>query len=255
MRSRYRSRRRRPSRLRRLWRWLWRSALALVVLAVVVVGTLRFVDPPVTAFMAEARLAAWWEGRSLSTTQRWVDGACVADALKLAVMAAEDQKFAVHGGFDVAQIADALEEARDGGRLRGASTISQQTVKNLFLWPGQSWLRKGLEAALTLMVEALWPKQRILEVYLNLAELGPGVYGAEAASRRFFDKPAAALTAPEAALLAAVLPNPAVMHADAPSAYVRQRQRWILRQMRQVAGLPGVAELLRASAGACAAGS
>jgi monofunctional biosynthetic peptidoglycan transglycosylase len=148
----------------------------------------------------------------------------------LAVVAAEDQRFPLHHGFDFAEIGEALEE-RGNGRLRGASTISQQVAKNLFLWQGRSFVRKGLEAWLTLWIELLWPKRRILEVYLNLAELGPGVFGVEAASRRTFGKPAARLEAEEAALLAAVLPNPVRYRADAPSSYVRHRAARIRREM------------------------
>lgn len=228
----------------RLWRGLWRLGGVLLLAIVAVVAALRFVNPPATAFMLHARMEAWWEGDSMAIAHRWVPAGCIAGSLKLAVMAAEDQKFAAHRGFDLDQIADALQTAGQGGRLRGASTLSQQTVKNLFLWPGQSWLRKGLEAGLTVLVEALWPKTRILEVYLNVAELGPGVYGAAAAAERYFGKPAADLTASESALLAAVLPNPRMLRAGAPSAYVRERQVWIRAQMRQVERLAGVGNLL-----------
>jgi len=162
----------------------------------------------------------------------------------VAVLAAEDQKFPVHHGFDVAQIADALQTAGQGGPLRGASTLTQQTAKNLFLWGGQSWLRKGLEAALTTLLELLVPKRRILEIYLNVAELERGVYGVEAAARRCFGKPAARLDAAESALLAAVLPSPRRFSVGAPSDYVRERQRWILSQMPTVRQLPGVAGML-----------
>lgn len=244
-RSRARRLRRRSPLLRRLWRGIWRLLAVLVLVSVVIVGALRFVDPPVTAFMMQARLAAWADGETLTVQQRWVDGVCIADSLRLAVIAAEDQRFPAHSGFDVAQIVDALEQAGQGGRLRGASTLSQQTVKNLFLWPGQSWVRKGLEAGLTVLAEVVWPKARILELYLNVAEFGAGLYGAEAAARHYFGNAAADLTPAESALLAAVLPNPKLLRVDAPSDYVRARQRWILAQMQQVAGLPGVAGLIR----------
>lgn len=221
------------------------------MLAVAAVAALRVAEPPTTAFMAAARLDAWRAGEPLTIHQVWVTRACQADAVRLAVMAAEDQKFASHAGFDVDQIVDAVTQARHGGPLRGASTLSQQTVKNLFLWSGQSWLRKGLEAVLTVLVEALWPKQRILEVYLNVAEFGPGVYGVEAAARRYFGKPARELSAAESALLAAVLPNPRTLRVDAPSPYVRERQRWILRQMDTVRRLPGVPALLASAMDRC----
>jgi monofunctional biosynthetic peptidoglycan transglycosylase len=156
----------------------------------------------------------------------------------IAVIASEDQRFAEHWGFDLDSIQDAIEEREGGGRSRGASTISQQVAKNLFLWPGRSWLRKGLEAYFTVLIELLWSKQRILEVYLNVAQFGDRIFGVDAASRRFFGKRASALSAREAALLAAVLPNPVRMRADDPSPYVRERARWIQRQMQSLGG-PG----------------
>ena len=155
----------------------------------------------------------------------------------LAVIAAEDQKFPDHWGFDIAAIEKAVaHNERNENRVRGASTLSQQTAKNLFLWDGRSYVRKGLEAGLTLGMEVVWTKRRILTVYLNIAEFGDGIFGVEEASQRYFHKPASRLTASEAALLAAVLPNPIRFKANAPSGYVRQRQQWILRQMRQLGG-------------------
>jgi len=149
-----------------------------------------------------------------------------------AVIASEDQRFLAHHGFDFDQLQIALDEHRAGDELRGASTITQQVAKNLFLWSGRSFVRKGLEAYFTVLLEACWPKQRILEVYLNVVELGDGVFGVEAAARRFFGVSASALSAEQAALLAAVLPNPRKLLADRPSSYVRSRQSWILGQMR-----------------------
>jgi len=154
----------------------------------------------------------------------------------LAVIAAEDQRFADHGGFDLIEIGNAVSARLDGTSTRGASTLTQQTAKNLFLWSGQSWVRKGLEAWLTLWIEWLWPKTRILEVYLNIAEFGPGVFGVEAASRRFFNTSAERLSAERSALLAAVLPNPGVYRVDAPGPKVLNRQRWILKQIRGIGG-------------------
>lgn len=156
--------------------------------------------------------------------------------MRIAVVASEDQKFPAHWGFDFAQIGDALDDREHGRRIRGASTISQQVAKNLFLWPGQSWVRKGIEAYLTVLIEALWPKRRILEVYLNIAEFGHGIYGVEAASRTYFRKSAAQLNTYDAALLAAVLPNPARLKAAAPSFYVRSRQSAIVSQMQRLGG-------------------
>jgi monofunctional biosynthetic peptidoglycan transglycosylase len=160
----------------------------------------------------------------------------ISPHVALAVIAAEDQKFPVHRGFDLEQIDRAFTDAERGRRVRGASTISQQVAKNLFLWPGRSWFRKGLEAWFTVLIELLWPKQRILEVYLNIAEFGRGVWGVEAASRRFFGRPAKSLAREQAALLAAVLPNPKRFRAEAPSAYVKRRQAWILGQMQSLGG-------------------
>jgi monofunctional biosynthetic peptidoglycan transglycosylase len=151
-------------------------------------------------------------------------------------VAAEDQKFPHHHGFDVQAIQDAMDEADEGERLRGASTITQQTAKNLFLWGGRSFVRKGLEAYFTVLLELEWPKRRILEVYLNIAEFGDGVYGAEAAANQFFHKPASQLSAHEAALLASVLPNPKKLHAERPSPYVQRHSEWIERQVRQLGG-------------------
>lgn len=155
--------------------------------------------------------------------------------MQLAVIASEDQKFPSHWGFDMESINDAWE-ARER-RQRGASTITQQVAKNLFLWRGPSWVRKGIEAYFTILIEALWPKQRVLEVYLNIAEFGRGIYGAEAASRFFYGKSAARLTSADAALLAAVLPNPVRLKVAAPSAYVRARQTWIVAQMAKLGGV------------------
>jgi monofunctional biosynthetic peptidoglycan transglycosylase len=250
LRSRHRpSHRRRdrdPSGLRRLWHGVGHLTAGLLGVVVGTVVALRFVDPPVSAFMLHARATAWLGGGTLVIEHRWAKPGCLPDAMRLAVLAAEDQRFPAHWGFDVDQIADALQHAQQGGRLRGASTLSQQTAKNLFLWPAQSWLRKALEAPLTLLLEVVWPKARILEVYLNVAEFGPGIYGVDAAARRYFGKAAVELTSAESALLAAVLPNPQRLRVDGPSAYLRQRQHWILLQMGVVAGLPGIPELLAA---------
>lgn len=167
----------------------------------------------------------------------WVSMADISPWMGLAVIAAEDQKFPEHWGFDVPAIEKALaHNERNESRIRGASTLSQQTAKNLFLWDGRSWLRKGLEAGLTLGIETVWSKKRILTVYLNIAEFGDGIFGVEAAAQRYFHKPASRLSVSEAALLAAVLPNPLRYKANTPSGYVRSRQAWIMRQMRQLGG-------------------
>ena len=198
---------------------VWLAATALPVLA------LRWAAPPVTAMMLEQ------PGPVGEIEYRWVSRASISAAAARAVIASEDQRFFEHHGLDFTQIERALDEYQSGDDLRGASTITQQVAKNLFLWPGRRLVRKGLEAYFALLLESLVPKQRILEIYLNVAELGPGVFGVEAAARRYFGTSAAALSASQAALLAAVLPNPRRLSAAQPSAYVRERQAWVLRQM------------------------
>lgn len=223
--------------LRWIWRWSWRLALAWVLGSVAVVLLLRFMPIGYSGFMLQRQLHAWFAGEpDFRLRQRWVPLAQVSRELPIALVAAEDQKFPQHHGFDVQAIRDAIEDAEDGERLRGASTISQQTAKNLFLWNGRSFVRKGLEAYFTVLIELCWSKQRILEVYLNVAEFGDGIYGAAAASDAFFRKTPGALTAREAALLAAVLPNPRRLRVDRPSAYVQRRAAWIERQTRQLGG-------------------
>ena len=193
---------------------------------------------PFSAVMLERQIGAWLSGDFHYVAHSdWVGMDEISPWMGLAAIAAEDQKFPEHWGFDVSAIEKALaHNERQENRVRGASTLSQQTAKNLFLWDGRSWLRKGLEAGLTVGIETVWSKKRILTVYLNIAEFGEGTFGVEAASQRYFHKPASQLTASEAALLAAVLPNPIRFRADAPSGYVRSRQAWILRQMRQLGG-------------------
>ena len=207
---------------------------------------MRWVDPVTSAFIVRERFLAWQrDDRGLVFRREWRDLDGISRPLQLAVIASEDQRFPEHWGFDFASIGDALEDRERGRRTRGASTITQQTAKNLFLWPGQSWVRKGFEAYFTVLIEVLWPKQRIMEVYLNVAEFGRGVYGAEAAGRTFFRKSAAQLTTADAALLAAVLPNPKRLRASAPSLYVRSRQRWIMEQMQDLGGTSYLHELNR----------
>ena len=206
-------------------------------LSVLVVVILRFVPPLTSAFMIERRLEALIEGQQDFTLRyRWTPLAQVSTNLPIALVAAEDQKFPNHHGFDVDAIQSALADAEDGARLRGASTISQQVAKNLFLWNGRSFVRKGLEAYFTALIELLWPKQRIIEVYLNIAEFGDGIYGVHAASERYFHSSPAQLNPHQCALLAAVLPNPRKLHVERPSAYVQRRANWIERQVRQLGG-------------------
>ncbi len=212
----------------RLTRAAVTTLLATAMLSVLVVLAFRSLPVPTTAFMLQDDEPV--------LRHEWVPWASISGHVAVAVIAAEDQKFPVHDGFDFDAIDQALDDAGRGRRQRGASTLSQQVAKNLFLWPGHSWVRKGLEAWFTILIEALWPKQRILEVYLNSAEFGRGIWGVEAASRQYFGKPAALLNPPEAALLAAVLPSPKRMSVANPSAYVQSRQDWILNQMRRLGG-------------------
>ena len=221
----------------RLLKWLALLVLAWVAGTAVAVLTLRWVDPPGSAFMLENRLQEGAGGeRPYRTEYEWVNLEHISPNAAIAVVASEDQQFPFHAGFDLNSIRESVRASERGRKLRGASTISQQVAKNLFLWNGHSFVRKGLEAWLTVLIEALWPKERILEVYLNIAEFGRGVYGVEAASHRFYHKAAAHLTSGEAALLAAVLPNPIRLRVDRPSAYVLSRQQWILGQMRALGG-------------------
>jgi len=187
--------------------------------------------------MLEARLQALLDHeRDYRTDYRWVPLERISPQAAIAVIASEDQTFPFHAGFDFKSIREAVRAHERGRKLRGASTITQQVAKNLFLWPGRSLVRKGLEALLTVMIEALWPKERILEVYLNIAQFGRGIYGVEAAAHRFFHVGAAQLTRSQSALLAVVLPNPLRLHADAPSSYVLGQRDWTLKQMADLGG-------------------
>ncbi|GHD96343.1 monofunctional biosynthetic peptidoglycan transglycosylase [Pseudocitrobacter faecalis] len=219
-------------------RIVWRVALLLVLFWGGGIALFSFVPVPFSAVMVERQLSAWLSGDFHYVAHSdWVSMDEISPWMGLAVIAAEDQKFPEHWGFDVQAIEKALSHnERNENRIRGASTLSQQTTKNLLLWDGRSWLRKGLEAGLTVGIETVWSKKRILTVYLNIAEFGEGIFGVEAAAQRYFHKPASRLTMSEAALLAAVLPNPIRFKADVPSGYVRSRQAWIMRQMRQLGG-------------------
>jgi monofunctional biosynthetic peptidoglycan transglycosylase len=208
-----------------------RAALLFVAVSVVPVVLLGWVPPPTSAVMVQRALE-----ESARQEYRWVPMERIAPVAALAVVAAEDQTFPTHSGFDFASIETAIREGREGGRLRGASTISQQVAKNLFLWEGRSWLRKGLEAWLTALIEAFWSKKRILEIYLNIAEVGDRAFGIEVASQRFFRRSADRLTAVQAATVAAALPNPRRLRVDAPDDYLLRRRQWVLRQMEQLGG-------------------
>ncbi len=202
--------------------------LAAVTLSVLIVLPLRWLNPATTAFMLQDD-----SGRE-PLLHEWVNWPDVGTAMPLAAVAAEDQRFAVHFGVDLHSIRKSLDEAEDGERLRGASTITQQLAKNLFLTSSRSFVRKGIEAYAAVVIEICLPKRRILEIYVNVVELGPGIYGVGAASGHYFNTTPRDLTDGQAALLAAALPNPIQFKVNAPSAYLRERQTWIVGQMQRL---------------------
>ncbi len=228
----------RPRGWRRVARWifLW-LPLWFLLLTTAQVLLLRWIPPVTSAFMVSRRVDALvqrdWD---FQLRYSWRSSRNISRNLPIALVAAEDQTFPDHHGFDFKAIDKAMKNNQRGRKVRGASTISQQVAKNLFLWKGRSYVRKGLEAWYTVLIEVLWPKQRILEVYANIAEFGDGVYGAEAAARTFFGKPAAKLTPSESARMAAVLPSPRRYSVAKPGAYVQRRARWIERQVRHLGG-------------------
>jgi monofunctional biosynthetic peptidoglycan transglycosylase len=229
-----------PRGARRLLRWLflW-LPFWFVLITCSQVLLLRWIPPVGSAFMFGRQADAWMERDwSFRVDYRWRDSSRISSNLPISVVAAEDQNFPDHHGFDFKAIDKAMVNNERGRRVRGASTISQQVAKNLFLWSGRSYVRKGLEAWYTVLIEFMWPKQRILEVYCNIAEFGDGVYGAEAAAQNFFHKPASRLSLDESARLAAVLPSPKRYSAKNPGAYVLRRARWIENQVRHLGG-PG----------------
>jgi monofunctional biosynthetic peptidoglycan transglycosylase len=217
-------------KLLRRFTWLLGGSVVFVLMVILL---FRFVNPPTSAFM----LAYLVADTTSELQQKWVRLSDMSPWMPLAVVASEDQRFPEHHGVDFAAIRKAVSEHKKGQGLRGASTITQQTAKNLFLWNSRSFVRKGLEAGLAIAIDALWPKRRILEVYLNIAEFGRGIYGVEAASRRYFGISASQLSQTQAARLAAVLPNPKVLSAAQPSDYVWGRVAWIRGQMDQLSGL------------------
>ena len=224
----------------RLRKWFRRFVLlgvVFVVASALQVLALRWIPPFGSAFMIGRQVDSLLEGEFRAAVDyRWRPREQISSSLPIALVAAEDQLFPLHRGFDMKAIEDALENNAKGKKVRGASTITQQLAKNLFLWQGRSWVRKGLEAWYTVLLETLLPKQRILELYANVAEFGDGVYGAEAASQRFFGKPAARLSPAESARLAAVLPSPKKYNAKRPGPYVQKRARWIERQVHRLGG-------------------
>ena len=217
-----------PGPLKKAIRTILAVTIAFLVASLLVVLPLRWVSPATSSFMLQDN-----SGR-IPVAYEWVAWEDIGSAAALAVVASEDQKFASHFGFDLKSIRESVEDYSDGAPLRGASSISQQVAKNMYLWSGKSFLRKGVEAYFTILIEMTWPKKRILEIYLNIAELGPGIYGVGAAADAYFRKTPDQLSDAEVALFAAVLPNPIQLSVDDPSPYVRERQNWILTQMKRL---------------------
>lgn len=220
---------------------LKKLVLILLIAQLVYIVLLKWVDPPITI----TQFTNWMEGNGLK--RDYISYKEMSPNIKLAVMASEDQLFPDHNGFDVESIKKAWsEKSKKRKRVRGASTISQQVAKNVFLWQGRSWVRKGLEVYFTFMIELIWGKERILEVYLNVAEMGKGIFGVEAASRNYFKKPAKKLTRAEAAMIAACLPNPKKFRVQPPSNYISRRYPQIMVQMNNIEPDEDIQELLQA---------
>ncbi|EKT59995.1 monofunctional biosynthetic peptidoglycan transglycosylase [Providencia sneebia] len=218
--------------------WLKRFLFLLIIFWVSTLIVFKYIPVPFSSVMVERQISSWLNFNfSYVSRSEWVDESHISPYLYLAVIAAEDQNFPHHWGFDIEAIEKAFKHnLHPKSTVRGASTISQQTVKNLWLWDGRSWFRKGLETMITPIMEVAWSKTRILTVYLNIVEFGDGVFGVEEASKLFFKKSANQLTMQEAALLAAVLPNPHLYSVKSPSSYVLKRQAWILKQMHLLGG-------------------
>lgn len=216
-------------------KYLLRLVLAFVVLSLVVVVPFRWLNPPITMVMADRWLST--NNDDFKLQQQWLSWDEIPKQAALAVVTSEDQLFPIHNGFDVDAIISVVKSLGKGKQLRGASTISQQVARNVYLWTGRSWLRKGLEAWFTLLIELTWGKQRILEIYLNIAEWGEGVFGVEAASRYHFNKPARQLTAMQSALLASSLPSPLKYDPAQPAQHLRDRAKWNIQQQKRLGGV------------------
>ncbi len=212
-------------------KWVIRIVVGFFAITILWVLALKFINPPITYLMIQRGFEWKKEGKGFKIEKEWLDYNAISNNLKKAAIAGEDAHFMTHNGFDTKAILEAFEKNQEGKKLRGGSTISQQVAKNVFLWPGRSWVRKGLETYFTFLIEIFWSKKRILETYLNVIEMGQGVYGAEAASRYYFNKSATNLTKKEAALIIAILPNPRKWDARRPSNYVNRRANSIVRYL------------------------
>ena len=219
---------------KKIFRILWKTAAWFVGLSFFFVVFFRFIPVPVTPLMFIRCVEQVFDGKPLRLKHDWVSIDEISKNLPLAVVCSEDQNFMSHSGFDIKAIKRSVEASKRGAkRVRGASTISQQTAKNVFLWPGRSWVRKGFEVWFTVLIEAVWSKERIMEVYLNSIEMGNGIYGAESASLHYFKTSSKNLSRTQAAAIAAVLPNPREYSANPPGPYVRGRISWIVGQMSE----------------------
>ena len=218
--------------IKKLFRFLFKSLLWFFAISIGLVVVYKWVPVIVTPLMVIRTVEQKIDGKDMVWKHDWESIDNISKNLQLAVICSEDQNFLNHSGFDMKAIEKALEFNKKGKKTRGASTISQQTAKNVFLWPHRSWLRKGLEAYFTFLIETIWSKERIIEVYLNSIEMGDGIYGAEAASQHWFKRPAANLRQLEAAAIAAILPSPLRYRANPATNYIQKRKNWITRQMR-----------------------
>jgi len=215
----------------KILKFILKLFIGFFVLSIVSVIIFRWVPVPITPLMIIRCIEQKADGKDMTLKHDWVSLEEISPKLQLAVVCSEDQNYLQHFGFDWGAIEKAMKANEEGKKLRGGSTISQQTAKNVFLWPGRSFVRKGFEAYFTLLIEIFWSKERIMEVYLNSIEMGKGVYGAEAAARHWFKKPAKKLSKDESAAIAAILPNPLKYVANPPTAYVSKRKEWIKQQM------------------------
>lgn len=213
--------------------------IGLMLLSILSILIMRWVNPFGSMLMLERKIVNW----NITQQQIWKDWDEISDNIKIAVMASEDQNFPKHWGFDFNAISKALKYNQNNKKTRGASTITQQVAKNIFLWPSRSWVRKGIEAWFTLWIELIWSKQRILEIYLNYAEWGEGIFGVESAARHYFNVSAKQLTPYQASLLAATLPNPRKWNPATPSNYVQKKAAWIRTQMSNLGGQSYLEEL------------
>ena len=217
--------------IKRFFKYIFKLMLWLFGFSIIIVIVFKWVPVPITPLMLIRNIEQLQEDKKLVLKHDWVPIEAISKNLQLAVICSEDQNFLVHNGFDMEAIEKAVEHNKKGKRIRGASSISQQTAKNVFLWPQRSWFRKGLETYFTFLIELFWSKERIMEVYLNSIEMGNGVYGVEAASQFWFKKPAIKLNRNEAAAIAAILPNPRRYRANPATNYIQGRKNWIVRQM------------------------